>query len=58
MKRDFELKPRKSAELPPEKLGQILRKIFPEETVAELMENLSSAEIKAIERKDNDAENQ
>ena len=40
MKRDFSLKPRTTGDLPPEKLEQILGRIYPEETVAELMDKL------------------
>lgn len=40
MKRDFSLKPRPSSDLPIEKLEQILRRIYPEETVEELMKKL------------------
>lgn len=40
MKRDFSLKPRTSGDLPPEKLELILGRIYPEETVKELMEKL------------------
>lgn len=36
--RKFDLKPRESKNLPPEKLQEILSKIYPEETVAELMD--------------------
>lgn len=40
MRRDFSLKPRTTGDLPAEKLEQILSRIYPEETVAELMEKL------------------
>lgn len=40
MKRDFSLKPRTTGDLPPEKLEEILGRIYPEETVAELMGKL------------------
>ena len=40
MKRDFSLKPRTTGGLPPEKLEQILGRIYPEETVAKLMDKL------------------
>ena len=40
MKRDFTLKPRECGNLPPEKLEKILSTIYPEETVAELMDRL------------------
>ena len=36
--RDFALKPRTTGDLPPEKLEEILSRIYPEETVAELMD--------------------
>lgn len=51
MKRDFSLKPRTTGDLPPEKLEQILGRIYPEETVAELMDKLCHADE---ERKDNE----
>lgn len=38
--RDVGLKPRTTGDLPPEKLEQILGRIYPEETVEELMEKL------------------
>ena len=38
--RDVSLKPRKTGDLPREKLEEILGRIYPEEAVAELMENL------------------
>lgn len=38
MKRNFELKRRESKNLSPQKLQQILSRIYPEETVNELME--------------------
>lgn len=40
MKRDFSLKPRTTGDLPTEKLEQILGRIYPAETVTELMEKL------------------
>lgn len=40
MKRDVFLKPRKSGSLPPEKLREILSRIYPESTVIEVMESL------------------
>ncbi len=40
MKRDFSLQPRTTGDLPPEKLEQILGRIYPEETVGELMKKL------------------
>ena len=40
IKRDFNLKPRTTGCLPPEKLEQILGRIYPEETVADLMDKL------------------
>lgn len=40
MRRDVGLKPRTTGDLPPEKLEQILGRIYSEETVAELMEKL------------------
>ena len=40
MKRDFSLKPRITGDLPPEKLEQILGRIYPAETVVELMKKL------------------
>lgn len=40
MKRNFELKRRDSKNLPPEKLQEILSKIYPEGTVNELMDRL------------------
>lgn len=46
MKRDFSLKPRTTGDLPPEKLEQILGRIYPEETVKELMEKLCTTEDK------------
>lgn len=38
MKRDIGLKPREEGNLPPEKLRDILSRIYPEETVEELMD--------------------
>ncbi len=38
--RDVGLKPRKTGDLPPEKLAQVLSTIYPEETVMELMGKL------------------
>lgn len=38
--RNVGLKPRKTGDLPPEKLAQVLGTIYPEETVVELMEKL------------------
>lgn len=38
MKREIGLKPRETANLPPEKLRDILSRIYPEETVEELMD--------------------
>ena len=40
MNRDFSLKPRTTGDLPPEKLEQILGRIYPEETVEMLMKKL------------------
>lgn len=40
MKRNFDLKRRKSGDLPPEKLQEILSKIYLESTVNELMDRL------------------
>lgn len=40
MKRDFNLKRRGGKELPPEKLHEILSRIYPEETATELMDKL------------------
>lgn len=40
MKRDFSLKPRTTGDLPPKKLEQILERIYPKETVEQLMEKL------------------
>ena len=40
MKRDFTLKPRTFGDLPPEKLEQILSRIYTEETVDKLMDRL------------------
>ena len=40
MKRDIGLKPRETGDLPPEKLRDILSRIYPEETVEELMDRL------------------
>ena len=40
MKRNFDLKRRESRNLPPEKLQEILSKIYPKETVNELMDKL------------------
>lgn len=40
MRRDIGLKPRKTGDLPPEKLEQILGRIYPEDTVKELMDKL------------------
>ncbi len=37
MKRDVGLKPREAANLPPEKLRDILSRIYPEEVVEDLM---------------------
>ena len=39
-RRDVGLKPRKTGDLPPEKLEQILGRIYPEDTVKELMDKL------------------
>lgn len=44
MKRNFDLKRRESRDLPPEKLQEILSKIYPEGTVNELMDKLSGTE--------------
>ena len=44
LKRDVGLKPRKTGDLPAEKLKHILGRIYPEETVAELMEHLCAME--------------
>jgi len=44
MKRDFSLKSRTTGDLPPEKLEQILSRIYPEETVVELMDKLCQAD--------------
>ena len=38
MRRNIELKPREVGNLPPEKLRDILSRIYPEETVEELMD--------------------
>lgn len=38
MKRNFDLKRRESKNLPPEKLQEILSRIYPKETVNELMD--------------------
>ena len=38
MKRNFDLKRRESKNLPPEKLQEILSRIYPRETVNELMD--------------------
>ena len=40
MKRNFDLKRRESRNLPPEKLQEILSRIYPKETVNELMDKL------------------
>ena len=40
LKRDIGLKPRKTGDLPPERLAQILGGIYPEGTVTEIMEKL------------------
>ena len=40
MKRNFDLKRRESKNLPPEKLKEILLKIYPEHTVDGLMDRL------------------
>lgn len=40
-KRDFSLKRREIAELPPEKLQEVLSRIYPEEIVKDLMKKLS-----------------
>ena len=40
MKRNFDLKRRESRDLPPEKLQEILSRIYPKETVNELMDKL------------------
>lgn len=39
MKREIGLKPRETANLPPEKFRDILSRIYPEETVEELMDS-------------------
>lgn len=44
-KRNFDLKRRESRDLPPEKLREILSRIYPEETVNELMEKLTKSEV-------------
>ena len=44
MRRDVSLKPRESKELPPEKLLEILRDIYPEEVVDEVFERLMEEE--------------
>ena len=46
MNRDFSLKPRQTGDLPPEKLEQILGRIYTEETVEELMKKLCTKEVK------------
>ena len=38
MSRNIELKPRENGNIPPEKLRDILSRIYPEETVEELMD--------------------
>lgn len=45
MKRNFEYKRRGSEKYPPEKLRQILSKIYTEKTVNELMPKLIGSEI-------------
>ena len=55
MKRNFELKRRESKNLPPQKLQQIFSKIYPEETVNELMEKLFNASEETLQsRKENE----
>lgn len=44
MKRNFDLKRRESRDLPPEKLQEILSKIYPEGTVNELMDKFFETE--------------
>ena len=44
LKRDVGLKPRTTGDLPAEKLRNILGRIYPEETVAELMDRLCDKE--------------
>lgn len=41
MKRDVGLKPRETGNLPPEKLREILGRIYPEEVADELMERFA-----------------
>ena len=47
MKRNFDLKRRESRDLPPEKLQEILSKIYPEGTVNELMDKLFETDKQA-----------
>ena len=55
MKRNFELKRRESKNLPPQRLQQILSKIYPEETVNELMEKFFNASEETLQsRKENE----
>ena len=54
MKRNFELKRRESKNLPPQKLQQILSKIYPEETVNELMEKFSNASEETLQSRKED----
>ena len=44
MKRNFDLKRRERRDLPPEKLREILSKIYPEEKVDELIDRLSETD--------------
>jgi hypothetical protein len=46
------MKPRQTGDLPPEKLEQILGRIYPEDTVAELMKKLCNDDM---ERKYNES---
>ena len=44
-KRNYDLKRRESRDLPPEKLREILSRIYPEETVNKLMEKWTESEV-------------
>ncbi len=47
MKRNFDLKRRESKNLPPEKLQEILSRIYPEGTVNELMDKFFETDKQA-----------
>ena len=56
MKRNLELKRRESKNLPPEKLQQILSKIYPEGTVNELMDKFFNDDKQTLQTEKGSAE--